>query len=165
MPVASDLCGIGQCNTQPHCSITMAERPGLGDTYAMLAPDFDQIVERALRNIPARFRRRMNNVAVVVEDEPALTQLKARAVSPGNTLLGLYEGRPLTHRSVFAPFHLPDRITIFQRPHERIARSREDLERLVEQTLWHEIAHHFGMNEREVRAAERLRRMRRLWPH
>jgi predicted Zn-dependent protease with MMP-like domain len=131
----------------------------------MSVSDFDQIVERALRNIPARFRSRMNNVAVAVEDEPALSQLKARGISPGSTLLGLYEGRPLTHRSVFEPFHLPDRITIFQGPHEGMARNREHLERLVEQTLWHEIAHHFGMNEREVRAAERLRRVRRLWLH
>lgn len=131
----------------------------------MRAPDFDQIVERAFRNIPARFRDRMNNVAVIVEDEPAPSQLEATGVSPGSTLLGLYEGSPLTQRSVFAPFNLPDRITVFEGPHERIARDRDDLERLVEQTLWHEIAHHFGMNEREVRAAERLRRMRRLWPH
>jgi len=131
----------------------------------MLPPDFDQIVERALRNIPARFRRRMDNVAIIVEDEPPLSRLKVKGVSPGSTLLGLYEGRPLAYRSVFEPFRFPDRITIFQGPHERIARNREDLERLVEQTLWHEIAHHFGMNEREVRAAERLRRMRRLWPH
>lgn len=127
----------------------------------MLAPDFDQIVERALRDIPARFRSRMNNVAVVVEDEPSAAQLRARGVAPGSTLLGLYEGHPLTQRSIFEPFRLPDRITIFQRPHERIARSREHLESLVEETLWHEIAHHFGMDEREVRAAERLRRMRR----
>lgn len=131
----------------------------------MLAPDFDQIVEKALRNIPARFRSRMNNVALMVESEPAPNHLQKTRVSRGNTLLGLYEGRPLAQRSVFEPFQLPDRITIFQGPHERLARDPEDLERLVEQTLWHEIAHHFGMNEREVRAAERLRRMRRLWPH
>jgi len=131
----------------------------------MRTSDFDEIVERALHNIPARFRSRMNNIAVVVEDEPAVTLLQARCIWPGGTLLGLYEGRPLTQRSVFEPFHLPDRITIFQGPHERLVLSREDLERLVEQTLWHEIAHHFGMNECEVRAAERLRRMRRLWPH
>src|ERR1700741_5468828 len=113
------------------------------------------ILCRGARNIPARFRSRMNNVAVVVEDEPAPTLLKARGVSAGGTLLGLYEGRPLTQRSVFEPFHLPDRITLFQGSPPRLAGSREDLERLVEQTLWHEIAHHFGMNEREVRAAER----------
>ncbi|MDZ4797013.1 MAG: metallopeptidase family protein [Bryobacteraceae bacterium] len=131
----------------------------------MLAEDFDQIVERAYRRIPARFRRRMENVAVVVEDGPSPDQLSRGRVPRGDTLLGLYEGRPLRYRSVSEGFALPDRITIFQRPHEAIARDRQELERLVEQTLWHEIAHYFGMNEREVRAAERHRRMRRLWPH
>jgi predicted Zn-dependent protease with MMP-like domain len=143
----------------------MRDRLASGLSNAMRTSDFDQIVEGALRTIPARFRSRMRNVAVVVEDEPAASQLNASGIAFGKTLLGLYEGRPLTHRSVFEPFHLPDRITVFQGPHERLARNREDLERLVEQTLWHEIAHHFGMNEREVRAAERLRRMRRLWPY
>jgi predicted Zn-dependent protease with MMP-like domain len=127
--------------------------------------DFDQLVEEAFRRIPARFRSRMQNVAVVVEDEPAPAQLKRAGTPHGSTLLGLYEGRPLKYRGVSAGFHLPDRITIFQGPHERIAHNRDDLERLVEQTLWHEIAHHFGMNEQEVRAAERLRRMQRRWPH
>src|SRR5947209_18622504 len=131
----------------------------------MRTAEFDQVVGKALRNIPARFRSRMRNVAVIVEDEPPPGRLTRGSISHGTTLLGLYEGRPQKYRSVSEGFHLPDRITIFQGPHERIARNREDLERLVEQTLWHEIAHHFGMNEREVRAAERLRRMRRLWPH
>ena len=131
------------------------------ERQTMQAADFDQLVETALRRIPARFRRRIENVAVVVENEPSLAQLKAHGISAGSTLLGLYEGRPLRYRSVWDSFGLPDRITIFQGPHERIARNHADLERLVEQTLWHEIAHYFGMNEREVRAAERLRRMRR----
>jgi len=131
----------------------------------MRTADFDEVVERAFRNIPARFRSRMQNVVVVVEDEPSPAQIQGVGTSPGSTLLGLYEGRPLRYRGVSEGFHLPDRITIFQGPHERTSRDRESLERLVEQTLWHEIAHHFGMNEREVRAAERLRRMQRLWPH
>jgi len=91
--------------------------------------------------------------------------LAAGRVSAGGTLLGLYEGRPLAYRSVSEGFQLPDRITIFQRPHEMMARDLNHLERLVEQTIWHEIAHHFGMNERQVRAAERMRRARRAWPH
>ena len=107
----------------------------------------------------------MQNVAVMVEDEPSSSHRQRGRVPSSSNLLGLYEGRPLRYRSVFESFQMPDRITIFQGPHERMARTREELERLVEQTLWHEIAHHFGMNEREVRAAERLRRMRRLWPH
>lgn len=130
----------------------------------MRSEDFDEIVERAYRRIPARFRSRMQNVAVLVEDEPSAQQLASGRVPRGNTLLGLYEGRPLKYRSVFEGFGLPDRITIFQRPHERMARDRHDLERLVEQTVWHEIAHYFGLNEREVRAAERQRSLRRRWP-
>src|SRR4051812_10432507 len=117
----------------------------------MRTDDFDVIVERAYRRIPARFRRRMDNVAVIVEDEPSRDQLAAGRVAAGSTLLGLYEGRPLRYRSVSEGFRFPDRITTFQRPHERLTRDRLELERRVEQTLWHEIAHHFGMNEREVR--------------
>jgi predicted Zn-dependent protease with MMP-like domain len=131
----------------------------------MRREDFDVIVERAYRRIPARFRSRLQNVAILVEDEPSVRQLQSARVPRGGTLLGLYEGRPLTLRSVSEPFAMPDRITIFQGPHERSARSLEDLERGVHQTLWHEIAHYFGMNERQVRDAERTRRRRRLWPH
>src|SRR5258708_7348231 len=96
----------------------------------------------------------MQNVAMVVEDEPSPSQ-RGR-IPYASTLLGLYEGRPLTYRGVPEGFQLADQITIFQGPHERMARNREDLERLVEQTLWHEIAHHFGMNEREVRACRAI---------
>ena len=131
----------------------------------MRAEDFDQIVERAYRRIPPRFRRRMQNVAVVVEAEPSPHQLAAGRVRHGATLLGLYEGRPLPLRSVSEPFAMPDRITIFQRPHEEMARNRDDLERMVEQTLWHEVAHYFGMNESQVRAAEKRRRTHRQYPH
>ena len=88
----------------------------------------------------------MNNVAIVVEREP-----------PRPGLLGLYQGRPLANRSVFEGFTLPDKITIFQGPHERLSRRREELEQMVADTVWHEIAHHFGMDEREVRRAERKR--------
>lgn len=120
--------------------------------------DFDRLVSAAYERIPARFRRRLKNIAMVVEAEPSPAQLAQAGARHGGTLLGLYEGRPLTARSVFEPFAMPDRITIFQGPHERLARSREHLERLVEDTIWHEVAHYFGMNEAQVRAAERTRR-------
>jgi predicted Zn-dependent protease with MMP-like domain len=121
--------------------------------------EFDRLVADAYAKIPGRFRRRLKNIAMVVEAEPTAGQL-ARAgfpMSPGGrrgTLLGLYEGRPLTQRSVFEPFAMPDRITIFQGPHERLARSPEHLAQLVEDTVWHEVAHYFGMDELQVRAAE-----------
>jgi predicted Zn-dependent protease with MMP-like domain len=119
--------------------------------------DFDALVERAFKRIPMRFRRRMHNVAIVVEQEPSRRHLASGRVPRGHTLLGLYEGRPLPMRSVSDPFALPDRITIFQGPIESMARNQEQLERIVEDTLWHEIAHYFGMDERTVRAAERRR--------
>ena len=124
----------------------------------MTTDDFDRLVERAFATIPPRFRRRMANIAVMVEREPAPAQLQQMGVPPGGTLLGLYQGRPLTGRSVFQSFAMPDRITVFQGPHERIARDAAHLERLVEDTLWHEVAHYFGLDEKQVRAAERRRR-------
>ena len=123
----------------------------------MYAADFDQIVADACERIPARFRRRLKNVAIVVEPEPDPGQLARGRVPHGNTLLGLYEGRPLIRRSVFEPYSMPDRITIFQGPHERMARNPRHLAQLVEETVWHEVAHYFGLDEREVRAAEKRR--------
>jgi predicted Zn-dependent protease with MMP-like domain len=124
-----------------------------------VTPDeFDALVAAAYRRIPARFRRRLKNVALVVKEEPSQEQLARSRVPRGNTLLGLYEGRPLTTRSVFEPFAMPDRITIFQGPHERLSQGPEHLARMVEDTVWHEVAHYFGMNELQVRAAERRRR-------
>src|SRR5271157_5564833 len=124
----------------------------------MIPAEFDRLVAAAYARIPARFRRRMKNIAVVVEPEPVPAQLARGRAPRGGTLLGLYEGRPLTKRSVFESFAMPDRITIFQGPHERLATSPEHLARLVEDTVWHEVAHYFGMNERQVRAAECRRR-------
>ena len=95
----------------------------------MRTADFDQIVEQAFHRIPVRFRRRMHNVAVIVEDEPSPLQLQWGNASYASTLLGLYEGRPLAYRSVWEGFQLPDRITIFQGPHECMARNRKDLAR------------------------------------
>jgi predicted Zn-dependent protease with MMP-like domain len=108
--------------------------------------EFDRMVERGMAKLGAPFRRRLKNVVFVVEQEP-----------PHPDLLGLYQGRPLTERSVSDPFGMPDRITIYQGPHERMARSLRDLESIVADTVWHEVAHYFGMNERQVRRAERIR--------
>ena len=115
----------------------------------MKSEEFDRIVERALRRIPARFRKRIENVAIVVEQEP-----------PRPGLLGLYQGVPLTARSINESFRMPDRITIYQGPHERMARDRIELEQIVADTIWHEIAHYFGMDEPQVRRAERRRGIR-----
>ena len=119
--------------------------------------EFDELVERALAKVPRRFRARMLNVAMVVESEPSKRQLRKLGGSPRTSLLGLYEGRPLTERSVSDGFLMPDRITIFQGPHERLARDLDHLREMVEDTVWHEVAHYFGLDERQVRAAESRR--------
>ena len=108
------------------------------------AAEFDRLVEGAIRDIPKRFRRRLENVAIIVEPEP-----------PRPGLLGLYQGHPLTRRSVFQGFTMPDRITIYQGPHERMSRTPAELKKMVADTIWHEIAHYFGMDEPQVRRAER----------
>ncbi len=108
------------------------------------AAEFDRLVEAALRDIPKPFRRRLENVAIIVEQEP-----------PRPGLLGLYQGHPLTSRSVFQGFTMPDRITIYQGPHERMSRTPAELKKIVADTIWHEIAHYFGMDEPQVRRAER----------
>lgn len=113
---------------------------------AMDPREFDRLVEEAMQVIPARFRPRLKNLVFVVEPEP-----------PRPGLLGQYEGRPLPLRSSFEPVAYPDRITIYQGPHERLARGPEDLRRLVEETVWHEVAHYFGLDEQQVRRAEAAR--------
>jgi predicted Zn-dependent protease with MMP-like domain len=111
---------------------------------------FEQLVEQALRRIPRRFRERLRIVAIGVELHPP---------QPG--LLGLYEGRPLPERSVSEPYAFPDRITIFMAPHLRLARDARHLRQIVEDTVWHEVAHYFGLNEAEVLRAERRRTLAR----
>lgn len=115
----------------------------------MTTREFDGIVEDAIAKIPSRFRRRLMNIAFIVEKEP-----------PRPGLLGLYYGRPLPKRSVSEPFAEPDTITIYQGPHERMAHDEEHLRKIVYETVWHEIAHYFGLNELEVMRAETRRAAR-----
>src|ERR1700749_527171 len=121
----------------------------------MAPEEFERLVTAAYERIPDEFRSHMENIALLVEPEPSAHQLERGRVGRGSTLFGLYEGRPLTARSVFDSFAMPDRIIIFQGPHERAARSPEHLAKLVEDTVWHEVAHYFGMDEAQVRAAGR----------
>lgn len=113
---------------------------------------FEAWVDEAWENIPPSIRKEFANLVIVVEDEPSEEQLEAGGVPPGGTLLGLYEGVPLDKRGWHYQMALPDRITIFQRPLEQCADG--DLRQAIYETLWHELAHHLGMDEKEVRAAE-----------
>jgi predicted Zn-dependent protease with MMP-like domain len=116
---------------------------------------FARLVQEAYLDVPAYFRKRIENVAVVVEDDPSPEDLRRAGCPRDSTLLGLYSGVPLTHRTSSYGLVLPDRIIIFRRPIERIARGEGQLRRIVRHTLWHEIGHYFGMSERQVREMER----------
>lgn len=122
---------------------------------------FEKIVEEGMQAIPEKFLHLLNNVDVVVEDEPSLYQRRKMKLRPHMTLFGLYEGVPQTKRTSSYTFVLPDKITIFQRPIEQMARDLPHLKAMVRDTVWHEIAHHFGIEEGRVRHIEAQRRKRR----
>jgi predicted Zn-dependent protease with MMP-like domain len=108
--------------------------------------DFDELVSEALDSLPDDISELMSNVAVVVEDEPP----------PGQPLLGLYTGVPLTRRGSWYGAVPPDKITIYQGPLERhYGRDPELLRRQVRRVVVHEIAHHFGISDERLRQLDR----------
>jgi predicted Zn-dependent protease with MMP-like domain len=115
---------------------------------------FDALVADALRTIPRRFRRAMANIAIVVEPEPSEELLREMEIEPPDTLLGLYTGTPLTERQWDYGNALPDRILLFQGPHEREAEDEDDLVVAIGETLIHEIGHYFGLSEEEIEEIE-----------
>lgn len=115
---------------------------------------FERLVADALASIPRRFRDAMENLAIVVEDEPSRELLRQMEVEPPDTLLGLYQGLPLTERRWDYGNALPDRILLFQGPLERDAEDEDDLVVAIGETLIHEIGHYFGLSEEEIENIE-----------
>jgi predicted Zn-dependent protease with MMP-like domain len=115
---------------------------------------FENLVAEALASIPRRFKKAMQNIAIVVEDEPSAELLEEMEIEPPDTLLGLYQGTPLTERGWGHGNALPDRVLIFQGPHERDADDEEDLVVAIGETLIHEIGHYFGMSEEQIEEIE-----------
>jgi predicted Zn-dependent protease with MMP-like domain len=120
----------------------------------MTRAEFEQLVADALADLPARFRKAMSNIAIIVEDEPARELLREMEVEPPDTLFGLYQGTPLTERGWGYGNALPDRILLFQGPHEREAEDEDDLVASIAETLIHEIGHYFGLSEEEIEEIE-----------
>jgi len=126
----------------------------------MQKDDFEKLVKKAVLELPKHIRQKMDNLEIVIEEEASFEQLDKAGLGPGSSLLGLYQGVPQTKWGRGFGNILPDKITIFKKPIERLARSEEEIIELVKNTVWHEIAHHFGFDERGVRQLEARRKKR-----
>jgi predicted Zn-dependent protease with MMP-like domain len=115
---------------------------------------FEELVARAVEKLPEEFLGRLENVDIVVEDLPSREQLGRSEVGRGMTLLGLYEGIPLTHRSSQYGLVPPDKITIFQKPIEYRCCSENDIVSEIQKVVQHEIAHHFGIGDDRLKEIE-----------
>jgi predicted Zn-dependent protease with MMP-like domain len=115
---------------------------------------FLKLVDEALLTIPQEFRDALQNIAIVVEDEPTEEQLDEVEIEPPDTLLGLYQGTPLTERQWAHGNTLPDKVTLFQEPIEDSSDGDDDVVVAIGETLIHEIGHYFGLSEDEIQEIE-----------
>jgi predicted Zn-dependent protease with MMP-like domain len=132
---------------QHHCGLVVAVNPS----------EFERLVEEALDSLPERFASLLDNVVVVVEEEPSASDLDVlhdddhdpdHDHSHGE-LLGLYRGTPMTRRS-YDSFRMPDHIAIFRGPILRVSRTRDDAHRQIRETVIHELGHYFGLSDAEM---------------
>jgi predicted Zn-dependent protease with MMP-like domain len=126
--------------------------------YLVEIEQFEQMVSSGLLAVPLKFREQLVNVAFVVEEYPTPGQLKKAGLTRDGLLFGLYEGIPLTKRGNNYAGVLPDKISIFKHSLELVASSELDLSEKVKQTVMHEVAHYFGMEEARVRSWEKKRK-------
>ena len=117
-----------------------------------VSPDrFERLVAEAIDSLPAPFAARLQNVEIVIEAWPSRRQLRDTGTPAEDTLLGLYEGVPLTERGCGYGMVLPDKITIFQGPIEREASTDQEVQSQVRHTVVHEIAYFFGISDEQLR--------------
>ena len=116
---------------------------------------FEWLVARVVETLPEEFRTKLENLDIVVEDWPQRYQLAKLGLKHGETLLGLYEGVPLTKRGRHYELVPPDKITIFQKPIEASCRHDAEITGEVQRVIQHEIAHHFGIGDARLEQIER----------
>lgn len=121
---------------------------------------FEKLVQQALRSLPRRFKQKIKNISVEVEDRPSRQMLRDMGIERG-TLFGLYTGVPVTEREWNYGNMLPDRIIIYQQPIEEAATSSDEIEEIVMDTIMHEIGHYFGFGDEELYEIEDSKRVRK----
>lgn len=111
---------------------------------------FEKLVREAMDQIPPPFRNHLAGIAVLVETKPSVKTLKSLGLGPKDELLGLYDGVPLTEKSHSDSMTLPDRITLYQGPLMKSCRNLRELKKEIAVTVIHELAHHYGLSEKEI---------------
>lgn len=119
---------------------------------------FEQLIAEAMDALPERYLRNLSNVIVTYADEPTPEQRQKLRLRHDETLFGLYEGIPLTERGAGYNLVLPDKITIFKNPLLQACANMEQLKHEVKHTLWHEVAHYFGLDHGRIYELEDRKR-------
>lgn len=113
--------------------------------------EFEELVVQALEELPEFFKQKLQNIDVIVAEWPTEAEIRSVGLGPGRLLFGLYQGVPLTRRTSHYGLVLPDKITIYKGPIERVCRTPEQVVARVKHTVKHEIAHHFGISDDRLR--------------
>ncbi len=116
---------------------------------------FEKLVAEAMDALPARFKKLIENVAVLVEDYPSLDVRRRMGAPSRSAILGLYHGTPFQHRGPYYGNLPPDVIVIYQKPIESICATEDEVREQVQDTVVHEVAHYFGFSDEELREIER----------
>jgi predicted Zn-dependent protease with MMP-like domain len=111
---------------------------------------FNDLITRAMNELPQEYIKGLENVAIVIADNPTPDQKSKMHLDNKHLLLGLYEGIPLTQRGISYNFVLPDKITLFKDQIMAVASSEAELFEQIKRTLWHEIAHYYGLDHTEI---------------
>lgn len=117
--------------------------------------EFDRLISRAMDELPQEYITGLDNVAVVMADEPSEEQVYKMKLDRNHLLLGLYEGIPLTQRGAGYTLVLPDKITLFKHALLRASHDEASLFTEIKRTLWHEIAHFYGLNHADIDRVQR----------
>ena len=115
---------------------------------------FDRLITRAMDELPQQYITGLDNVAITYADDPPLEQIHKMKIDNQHLLLGLYEGIPLTQRGSGYTFVLPDKITLFKNQILASVRSEAELFERIKRTLWHEMAHYYGLNHDRMDALQ-----------
>ena len=127
-------------------------------TCIMTTEDFEKLVADSIKRLSEKTQKKMSNVAFLVEDDIRSRKHGERDIKVEGTLLGLYEGIPRTKRGEGYTYVLPDKITIFKHPIETMCGGdNEKIKEMVYEVVWHEVGHHFGFGEAEIRKLENKR--------